>query len=114
MSDKYRPADAPAAEHQDLVYKPLAMIAADLGGVIAVAMFDRLWTRLRGDRARPAESPAADRVWYSEALIAALQGGTYAGAKALLRRNRGAVRRPEPSAVAGKRHGGGPNRSATP
>lgn len=68
-----------------LLYKPLGLLAGVLGGLVASAIFDRLWASLSGSSSRP-EPTDHDRGWGEVATAAALQGAVFGGVKALVDR----------------------------
>lgn len=68
-----------------LLYKPLGMLVSVLGGVIAGAIFKRVWkVAAREDDAPKATD--AQRGWREVLLAAALQGAIFALVKAVIDR----------------------------
>jgi hypothetical protein len=68
-----------------LLYKPFGLLVSVLGGILAGALFNRLWRALSGD----AEAPSAkdqDRPWREVITAAAVQGAVFGGVKALIDR----------------------------
>ncbi|MER7707147.1 DUF4235 domain-containing protein [Kitasatospora sp. NPDC097605] len=68
-----------------ILYKPLGLLFGALGGVVAGALFKRLWALLdHGDDAPSATDE--DRTWREVLTAAALQGAVYALVKAVIDR----------------------------
>jgi hypothetical protein len=68
-----------------LLYKPFGLLVSVLGGILAGALFKRLWRALSGE----AEAPSAkdrDRMWREVLAAAAVQGAVFGGVKALIDR----------------------------
>jgi hypothetical protein len=68
-----------------LLYKPVGIILGVLGGLVAGALFKRIW----GLAAHEADSPKAtdqDRDWPEIIAAAAIQGAVFGGVKALVDR----------------------------
>ncbi len=68
-----------------LLYKPFGLIASIVGGVLAGALFKRVWQAV----AREDEAPSAkdrDRGWREVIAAAAIQGAVFGGVKALIDR----------------------------
>jgi hypothetical protein len=68
-----------------LVYKPFGLIVSVLGGVLAGALFKRIWRALADDREAP-NAKDRDRSWREVIAAAALQGAVFGGVKALIDR----------------------------
>jgi hypothetical protein len=72
-----------------MLYRPLSLVASILGGILAGAVFKKLWKAI----AREEEAPQADqpdRGWKEVATAAALQGAVAGGVKAVV--DRGALK----------------------
>ena len=68
-----------------LVYKPFGLLMSVVGGLIAGALFKRLWrTTARRDAAPKATDE--DRSWREVVAAAAVQGATFGAVKALVDR----------------------------
>ncbi|MGQ0479751.1 MAG: DUF4235 domain-containing protein [Pseudonocardia sp.] len=68
-----------------LLFKPLTMLASVLGGILAGALFARVWRAVTGeDVAPPADS--TDHSTRDVILGAVLQGAIFAGVKAAVNR----------------------------
>jgi len=68
-----------------LLYKPLGMLFGVLGGLLANAIFHRVWRRIGGtDEAPKATSP--NNQWQDVLLGAAIQGVVFAVVKAAVDR----------------------------
>lgn len=72
-----------------LLYKPFGALIGALGGLIAGALFKRLWGALARDPSPP-EATQAGRSWAEVLAAAVIEGAVYAGVKATLERG-GAV-----------------------
>jgi hypothetical protein len=65
-----------------LAYKPLGLIVSVLGGLLATALFNKLWSLLAaGDEAPDATDASA--TWRQVLIAAAIQGAVFGGVKAL-------------------------------
>jgi Protein of unknown function (DUF4235) len=69
-----------------LLYKPVSLLAGILGGLIADALFRRLWKITPGDDEAP-KATDARRGWPEILLAAALQGAIFAAVKAAVDRS---------------------------
>jgi hypothetical protein len=68
-----------------LAYKPLGLIVSVLGGLLATAVFNKLWGLFAaGDEAPDATDATA--TWRQVLLAAAVQGAVFGGVKALVNR----------------------------
>ena len=69
-----------------LLYKPLALLISVLGGLIASALFNKIWALLptRGDEAP--DSTDEHATWRDVAIAATVQGAVFGVVKALLSR----------------------------
>ncbi|MFJ4672310.1 DUF4235 domain-containing protein [Kitasatospora purpeofusca] len=72
-----------------ILYKPLGLLFGALGGVVAGAVFKRLWALL-GHRDDAPATTDPDRSWTEVLTAAALQGAVFALVKAAIDRG-GAV-----------------------
>jgi Protein of unknown function (DUF4235) len=71
-----------------LIYKPISLGASVLGGVIAGAIFRKVWQLAAGEDEAP-QATDAQRSWTEVLIAAALQGAVFAIVKAAV--DRGAV-----------------------
>jgi len=72
-----------------LLYRPLSLAASVIGGLVAAALFKKIWRSIAGeDDAPTADQP--DRSWKEVASAAALQGAVAGGVKAIV--DRGALK----------------------
>ncbi len=69
-----------------LLYRPLGLLFGVLGGLIASAVFDRMWG-LFSSRDEAPEATSADATWSEVLLSAALQGAVFAFVKAFVDRS---------------------------
>jgi Protein of unknown function (DUF4235) len=68
-----------------VVYKPLGLLFSVLGGIVAGAIFKRLWRTVAGE----ADAPRAtdrDKGWGEVIAAAAAQGAVFGGVKAVIDR----------------------------
>ena len=75
-----------------LLYKPLGLAVSVLGGVLAGAVFKRLW-KLTARQDEAPQATGADRGWREILIAAAAQGATFGLVKALLDRSAAQVMR---------------------
>lgn len=68
-----------------LLYKPLGLLIGVLGGIVATALFERIWRLVTGDSETP-DSTDPNSSWTQIAVAAALQGAVFAGVRAVLSR----------------------------
>jgi hypothetical protein len=68
-----------------LLYKPFGLVASVLGGIVAGALFKRLWRAVADDRDAPSAKDR-DRSWREVIAAAAIQGAVFGGVKALIDR----------------------------
>jgi hypothetical protein len=68
-----------------LIYKPFSMLVSVLGGVLAGAIFKRVWKLAAGEDEAP-KATDAQRGWREVLLAAALQGAIFALVKAAVDR----------------------------
>ncbi|GAA4883353.1 DUF4235 domain-containing protein [Kitasatospora terrestris] len=68
-----------------ILYKPFGLLAGALGGVVAGAVFKRLWAVLGHEDEAP-EATDQDRTWREVLLAAALQGAVFALVRAVIDR----------------------------
>ena len=64
-----------------LLYKPMGMLVSLLGGVLAGAIFKRIWKVAAGEDEAP-QATDAQRSWWEVLLAAGLQGAIFAVVKA--------------------------------
>ncbi|GLW55462.1 DUF4235 domain-containing protein [Kitasatospora phosalacinea] len=69
-----------------VVYRPVGMVVGALGGVVAGAVFKRLWQRVAHEDDAP-DATDEDRGWREVLIAAALQGAVFALVKAALDRS---------------------------
>jgi hypothetical protein len=69
-----------------LMFKPLTLAVSALGGVVAGAIFKKLWAAIANEEEAP-KSDDFDRGWKEVVLAAVLQGAIFAGVKAILNRS---------------------------
>lgn len=69
-----------------LLYKPFGMIIGALGGMVAGALFKRLWALVAGESTSPSAT-RADQRWVDVLGAAALEGAIYALVKAAMDRS---------------------------
>ena len=68
-----------------LLYKPFGLLASVLGGLLASALFKRVWGAVAGEGEAP-HAKARDRTWREVIAAAALQGAVFGAVKALIDR----------------------------
>jgi hypothetical protein len=68
-----------------LLYKPFGLVVSVLGGLLAGALFKRIWGGLADDREAPSAKDR-DRTWREVVTAAVIQGAVFGGVKALLDR----------------------------
>ncbi|MFB7664027.1 DUF4235 domain-containing protein [Kitasatospora sp. NPDC056138] len=68
-----------------ILYKPLGLLFGAFGGVVAGAVFNRLWALLGHQGAAP-QATEPDRTWKEVLTAAALQGAVFALVKAAIDR----------------------------
>lgn len=68
-----------------LLYKPLGMLIGVLGGLVAGALFKRVWRLVRHEE-KPPEATQAGRSWAEVLAAATLEGAIYALVKSALER----------------------------
>lgn len=66
-------------------YKPFGLIVSVLGGVLASALFSRVWRAVAGEQDSP-DAKDQDRGWKEILTAAALQGALFGGVKAAMDR----------------------------
>jgi hypothetical protein len=69
-----------------ILYKPLGLLFGVLGGLIASALFKRLWALL-GHEGEAPKATDEDRTWKEVLAAAALQGALFALVKAAVNRS---------------------------
>jgi hypothetical protein len=68
-----------------MLYKPVSLLASVVGGMIAGAVFKRIWKLAAGEDEAP-KATDADRGWAEILLAATLQGAVFALVKAAVDR----------------------------
>ena len=68
-----------------LLYKPFGLLASVLGGVVAGALFKRLWGAVAHEE-DPPNATQRDKTWGEVIAAAAVQGAVFGGVKALVDR----------------------------
>jgi len=68
-----------------LVYKPLGLLVSVAGGVVAGAIFKRIWRAVAHEDEAP-EATDAGKSWSEVLAAAAAQGAVFGGVKALIDR----------------------------
>ena len=68
-----------------MIYRPLSLLASVLGGLIAGAVFKKVWKAMTGEEDAP-QPTQADRSWKEVASAAVLQGAVAGGVQALVDR----------------------------
>ncbi|WP_040779524.1 DUF4235 domain-containing protein [Nocardia pneumoniae] len=67
------------------LYKPLGLLISVLGGLVANAVFTRVWTRVSGEEQAPSAT-ARNYSWREVLFAAALQGAVFGLVKAAIDR----------------------------
>jgi hypothetical protein len=68
-----------------LLYKPIGLLLSILGGLVAAALFKRLWRAVANESDAP-EAKDRERSWREVIAAAAIQGAVFGGVKALIDR----------------------------
>lgn len=68
-----------------ILYKPFGLVVGVLGGLVAGAVFKRIWSAV-GHEDEPPEATDARRGWGEVIAAAAAQGAVFGGVKALIDR----------------------------
>jgi hypothetical protein len=68
-----------------LLYKPIGLVVSVLGGLLAGAVFKRLW-RAVADESDAPNAKDRERGWREVIAAAAMQGAVFGGVKALIDR----------------------------
>lgn len=68
-----------------VVYKPVGILMGVLGGLVAGAIFKRIW-RAASDHTGPPDATRKDRSWTEILVAAALEGAIYSVVKAAFER----------------------------
>jgi len=68
-----------------LVYKPFGILFGVLGGLVAGAVFKRIWGLAANETASP-KATDRDRDWIEIVAAAAIEGAVFGGVKALVDR----------------------------
>lgn len=69
-----------------LLYKPFGLLISVLGGVIASALFNKLWGALPAGGDEAPDSTDQDATWKQVAIAATVQGAIFGIVKALIDR----------------------------
>jgi Protein of unknown function (DUF4235) len=72
-----------------LLYRPLSLLVSVVGGIVAGALFKKIWQGVAGEDEAP-KPGQADRGWKEVATAAVLQGAVTGGVSALV--DRGSLR----------------------
>jgi Protein of unknown function (DUF4235) len=68
-----------------VLYKPFGLLVSVLGGLVAGAVFKRVWSAVAHEEEAP-KATDADRGWHEVVAAAAAQGAVFGGVKALIDR----------------------------
>ena len=68
-----------------MLYRPLSLVASILGGIIAGAVFKKIWKAVANEEEAP-RPDQPDRNWKEVATAAALQGAVAGGVRAMVDR----------------------------
>jgi Protein of unknown function (DUF4235) len=68
-----------------LLYKPFGVLVSVLGGIIARALFKRVWSALANETEAP-KAKDRDRGWREVVAAAAAQGAVFGAVKAIIDR----------------------------
>jgi uncharacterized protein DUF4235 len=68
-----------------LIYKPFGLIVSVLGGLVAGAIFKRVWRTVADEEDAP-KATDERKTWAEVAVAAAAEGAVFGGVKALLDR----------------------------
>jgi hypothetical protein len=68
-----------------LIYKPFGLVFGVLGGLVAGAIFKRIWSAVGHEDEAP-EATDEDKGWAEVVVAAAAQGAVFGGVKALIDR----------------------------
>lgn len=68
-----------------IIYKPLGLVVSILGGIVAGAVFKRLWRTVAHEDKAP-KATAQDKGWREVITAAAAQGALFGGVKAAIDR----------------------------
>jgi hypothetical protein len=68
-----------------LIYKPFGLIVSVLGGLVAGAIFKRVWRTVADEEDTP-KATDERKTWAEVAVAAAAEGAVFGGVKALLDR----------------------------
>jgi len=72
-----------------LIYRPLSLLASVVGGLMAGALFKKVWKGIAGEEEAP-KPTQQDRNWREILAAAAVQGAVTGGVQALV--DRGSLR----------------------
>jgi hypothetical protein len=70
---------------KSVLYKPLDLVVGVIGGMIATAIFSRMWRQLSGEEEVP-DPTSREHGWREVLLAAALQGAVFGGVRAAVGR----------------------------
>ena len=68
-----------------LLYKPFGLLVSVVGGILAGALFKRVWRAVAHEDSAP-KAKDRDRTWHEVIAAAAIQGALFGGVKALIDR----------------------------
>ena len=85
-----------------ILYKPFGIVASVLGGMLAGAIFKRVW-KLAAHEDEAPEATDAQRGWGEVLIAATLQGAIFALVKAATDRGSATIDPPAPRLLAGQR-----------
>jgi Protein of unknown function (DUF4235) len=68
-----------------IIYKPLGLLVSVLGGIVAGAIFKRIWRAVANEEEAP-KATAQDKTWREVITAAAAQGAFFGGVKAAIDR----------------------------
>jgi hypothetical protein len=68
-----------------VIYKPFGLLVGVLGGIVAGAIFKRVWSAV-GHQDEAPKATDKDKGWSEVVLAAAAQGAVFGGVKALIER----------------------------
>ncbi len=84
-----------------LLYKPLGLLVSVLGGILASAVFNKVWTAATGQQEAP-EATSAEHSTKQVLLAALVQGAVFGVVKAAVDRAGAKALRRSPAPIPGK------------